>query len=45
MGDSLIGSKQTEELYCNNPEVFADFDRKIIQVNDIGVDDSFLHIA
>lgn len=43
MGDSLIGSKRLEELYVQNPDVFADFDRKILQVNDIGIDDSFLH--
>ncbi len=29
IGDSLTGSGRLQELYENNPEVFAEFDRKI----------------
>jgi len=43
IGDSLTGSGSLQELYKNNPEVFAEFDRKIRKAKDFGVDDSFTH--
>ena len=33
-----------QELYENNPEVFAEFNRKIRKVEDFGDDDSYTHI-
>jgi hypothetical protein len=41
IGDSLIGSARLQELYENNPEIFAEFDRKVKKAKDLGVDDSF----
>ena len=43
IGDSLTGSGRLQELYENNPEMFAEFDRKIKKARDFGVDDSFTH--
>jgi hypothetical protein len=43
IGDSLTGSGGLQELYLNNPEVFAEFDRKIRKAKDFGVEDSFTH--
>lgn len=43
IGDSLNGSDRLQELYENNPEVFAEFDRKIRKAKDFGVEDSFTH--
>lgn len=43
IGDSLTGSGKLQELYENNTEVFAEFDRKIRKAKDFGVDDSFTH--
>ena len=43
IGDSLTGSGRLQELYENNPEVFAEFDRKIRKAKDFGVEDSFTH--
>jgi hypothetical protein len=43
IGDSLTRSVRLQELYNNNPEVFAEFDRKIRKAKDFGVDDSFTH--
>jgi hypothetical protein len=43
IGDSLTGSGRLQELYENNPEVFAEFDRKIRKARDFGVEDSFTH--
>ncbi len=42
-GDSLIGAQRLGELYAQHPDVFAEFDRKIEQVKDLGIDDSYLH--
>ncbi len=44
IGDSITGSGRLQELYENNPEVFAEFDRKMRKAEDFGVDDSFTHI-
>jgi hypothetical protein len=44
IGDSLTGSGRLQELYENNPEVFAEFDRKIRKARDFGVNDSFTHV-
>jgi hypothetical protein len=44
IGDSLTGSGRLQELYANNPEIFAEFDRKIRKAKDLGVDDSFTNI-
>ena len=41
IGDSLTGSVRLQELYENNPEMFAEFDRKIRKAKDLGVEDSF----
>lgn len=43
IGDSLTGSGRLKELYRDNPEIFAEFDRKIKKAKDMGVDDSFTH--
>jgi hypothetical protein len=43
IGDSLTGSGRLQELYMQNPDVFAEFDRKIRKAKDMGVDDSFTH--
>jgi hypothetical protein len=43
IGDSLTGSGRLQELYENNPEAFAEFDRKIRKAKDFGVEDSFTH--
>jgi hypothetical protein len=43
IGDSLTGSGRLQELYENNPEVFAEFDSKIKKARDFGVNDSFTH--
>ena len=39
----LTGSGRLQELYENNPDVFAEFDRKIERAKDFGVEDSFTH--
>jgi hypothetical protein len=44
IGDSLTGSGRLQELYENNPEVFAEFDRKIKKAQDFGGEDSFTHL-
>jgi hypothetical protein len=43
IGDSIIGSGGLQELYVNNPEEFAEFDRKMRKAKDFGVEDSFTH--
>jgi hypothetical protein len=43
IGDSITGSGRLQELYKHNPEVFAEFDRKLKKAKDLGVDDSFTH--
>ncbi len=43
IGDSITGSGRLQELYVNNPDLFAEFDRKIKKARDMGVDDSFTH--
>jgi hypothetical protein len=44
IGDSLTGSGRLQELYENNPEVFAEFDQKIKKAKDFGGEDSFTHL-
>jgi hypothetical protein len=44
IGDSLTGSGRLQELYENNPDVFAEFDQKIKKAQDFGGEDSFTHL-
>jgi len=43
IGDSLTGSGRLQELYANNPDIFAEFDSKVEKVK-VDIDDSFEHI-
>jgi hypothetical protein len=44
IGDSLAGSGRLQELYGNNPDVFAEFNHKIKLLEGFDIDDSYTHI-
>jgi hypothetical protein len=44
VGDSLTGSGRLQELYENNPDVFAEFNSKLKKVDEFDMDDSYSHI-
>jgi hypothetical protein len=43
VADSLIGAARLEELYENNPDVFAEFEGKIKRMENFGGEDSYTH--